>query len=93
MDKERKIPSENVYYLHGNLKVSEHIENKGYKFKGIGVSSFDLWLSPHEMPKQPIEFHPDEHQNLFLSYNRNMRLHRISLCVIYLKMIYYIVEE
>ena len=78
--KKEKIPSENVYYLHGNLKVSEHIENKGYKFKGIGVSSFDLWLSPHEMPKQPIEFHPDEHQNLFLSYNRNMRLHRISLC-------------
>lgn len=75
-----KIPAENLYYLHGNLKVDEHIKAKGYKFKGIGVSSFDIWLSPHDMPKEPSTFEPNGTQQLFLSYNRNMRHHRILLC-------------
>lgn len=78
--KKEKLPAESVYYLHGNLKVDQHIKSKGYKFKGIGVSSFDIWLSPHQMPNEPSKFEPNGNQQLYLSYNRNMRNHRIVLC-------------
>lgn len=76
---ELNIPSKNVYYLHGNLKVGEISKEKGIQFNCIGVSSFDLWLNPLTMPDEPCGFHPHESKYLYLSYNRNVRAHRITL--------------
>jgi nucleoside-diphosphate-sugar epimerase len=81
-----KLPAKNIYYLHGNLKIEEIAKSRGYQYKCIGVSSFDIWLNPNFMPTTPCLFHPHESKYLFLSYNRNQRYHRLLMCSDLLKL-------
>lgn len=74
-----KIPATSVYYIHGNLKVEEIAKQRDYKFKCIGLSTFDVWLNPNFVPSESCEFHPENEKYLYLSYNRNQREHRILL--------------
>jgi nucleoside-diphosphate-sugar epimerase len=75
-----KLPAKNVYYIHGNLKVGEIAKSRGYKFKCIGVSTFDNWLDARAIPSHCIPFKICDNKFLYLSYNRNQRTHRISFC-------------
>lgn len=77
---ESKLPSKNVYYIHGNLKVGEIAKSRGYGFKCIGVSTFDNWLDAREIPGHSVPFYINDDKYLFLSYNRNQREHRIAFC-------------
>lgn len=74
-----KIPETSVYYIHGNLKVDEIAKKRGYKFKCIGISTFDIWLNPNEVPATNVQFIPENDKFLYLSYNRNQRDHRVYL--------------
>lgn len=74
-----KIPATSVYYIHGNLKVEEIAKQRNYKFKCIGLSTFDVWLNPNFVPHDSCDFNPESHKYLYLSYNRNQREHRILL--------------
>ena len=78
--KKAKIPATNVYYIHGNLKIEEICKKRRYKFKCIGVSTFDNWLDNNLVPPQSVQFYINDDKYLFLSYNRNQRPHRISFC-------------
>jgi nucleoside-diphosphate-sugar epimerase len=78
---ESKIKEESVYYISGNLKISDSAKEKGLKINCIGESAFDIWLNPQFRPDDVIPYHPHESMNLYLSYNRNMgRAHRIGIC-------------
>lgn len=74
-----KLPAKSIYYIHGNLKIEEIAKNKNYKFKCIGLSTFDVWLNPNHVPSSSCEFYPDDEKYLYLSYNRNQRYHRVLL--------------
>ena len=78
--RDARIPYESVYYIHGNLKVEEIAKSRGYKFKCIGVSTFDNWLDANSVPPSCVPFHINDDKHLFLSYNRNQREHRIAFC-------------
>lgn len=75
-----KIPASNVYYIHGNLKIEEISKERGYKFKCIGISTFDNWLDNKLVPSYSTPFYINDDKHLFLSYNRNQRPHRIAFC-------------
>lgn len=78
--KDARLPDSRVYYIHGNLKVDEISLTRGYKFKCIGVSTFDNWLDNNKVPPYSANFYINDDKHLFLSYNRNQREHRIAFC-------------
>jgi nucleoside-diphosphate-sugar epimerase len=77
--KELDIPSKFVFLLSGNLIIEEIAKNKGIDFKCIPISIFDNWVNYHVMRErtEPIQFNPRDNKFLYLSYNRNVRPHRV----------------
>jgi len=77
--KELDIPSEFVFLLSGNLIIEEIAKSKGMDFKCIPISIFDNWVNYHVMREktESIPFNPKDNKFLYLSYNRNVRPHRI----------------
>jgi nucleoside-diphosphate-sugar epimerase len=77
--KELDIPSEFVFLLSGNLIIEEVAKSKGMDFKCIPISIFDNWVNYHVMRErtESIPFNPRDNKFLYLSYNRNVRPHRI----------------
>jgi nucleoside-diphosphate-sugar epimerase len=77
--KELDIPSEFVFLLSGNLIIEEIAKRKGMDFKCIPISIFDNWINYHVMRErtESIPFNPTDNKFLYLSYNRNVRPHRI----------------
>lgn len=75
--KKSKLPAKSIYYIHGNLKIDEIAKSRGYEFKCIGLTTFDIWIDPNAVPESPVNFFPHHNKNLFLSYNRNQREHRV----------------
>lgn len=77
--KELDIPSKSVFLLSGNLIIDEIAKNKEMDFKCIPISIFDNWVNYHLMRERtgPIPFNPRDDKFLYLSYNRNVRPHRI----------------
>lgn len=77
--KELDIPSKFVFLLSGNLIIEEIAKNKGIDFKCIPISIFDNWVNYHVMRErtESIQFNPRDNKFLYLSYNRNVRPHRV----------------
>lgn len=77
--KELDIPSKFVFLLSGNLIIEEIAKSKGMDFKCIPISIFDNWVNYHVMRErtEPIQFNPRDNKFLYLSYNRNVRPHRV----------------
>ena len=80
------LPEFSVAVISGNLKVKELVKDKNLKLKLYSSSTFlnffglpgDEWYS---MPDRIVHFNPEmrKGKNLFLSYNRNPRYHRVEL--------------
>lgn len=77
--KETEISPKSVFLLSGNLIIDEIAKNKGMDFKCVPISIFDNWINYHVMRERtgPIPFNPRDDKFLYLSYNRNVRPHRI----------------
>jgi nucleoside-diphosphate-sugar epimerase len=77
--KDFEIPPKSVYLLSGNLIIDEIAKNKGIEFKCIPISIFDNWINYHMMKERTgsVLFEPRDNKYLYLSYNRNIRHHRI----------------
>ena len=77
--KELDIPPQFVFLLSGNLIIEEIAKSKGIEFKCIPISIFDNWVNYHVMRDrtESIPFNPRDNKYLYLSYNRNVRPHRI----------------
>lgn len=72
------LPENSVYYLNGNLLSEEIVKDKGYKFIAKGIHYFEPW---NKYNGEMVEFKPIDERNLFLSYNRATRSHRIRFIV------------
>lgn len=75
---ELNLPPKNVYYIHGNLLVDEVRKQKGFQFKCVPLSIFDSWID-YRIVKDVIDYKPIDNKNLFLTYNRQPRYHRLYL--------------
>ena len=77
--KELDIPPKFVFLLSGNLIIEEIAKRKGMEFKCVPISIFDNWVNYHVMRDrtESIQFNPRDDKFLYLSYNRNVRHHRI----------------
>lgn len=77
--KEFDISPKSVFLLSGNLIIDDIAKSKGMEFKCIPISIFDNWINYHMMRERtgPIPFNPRDNKFLYLSYNRNIRHHRI----------------
>lgn len=77
------LPPYSVVVMSGNLLVRDIIEKNDYKLRAYGVSTFEgFFVMPQEYidnPEKIVEFKPNDKKNLFLSYNRNVRFHRVYL--------------
>jgi hypothetical protein len=73
--KKYNLNSNQVYYIHGNLKCQQLA--KGMNFTAVPIDVFVTWV-PY-VPDSISEFKPQNNKNLFLSYNRRPRPHRIIL--------------
>ena len=70
------LPEGSIYYLNGNLLSREIVEGKGYGFHARGIHYFEPW-NKYNGPS--VGFNPKNNKNLFLSYNRATRHHRILM--------------
>lgn len=68
-----------IYYISGNLICDNIAKQRGVKFKCLPISIFDAWISNYINNESPVSFEPIDDKNLYLSYNRQPRLHRILL--------------
>jgi len=69
---------DSVHYISANLDIDKRAKEKNLKFNCIPICTFDNWINYFEIKKIDIvNFNPTETKNLFLSYNRNPRYHRI----------------
>ena len=77
--KESEIPHNSVYLLSGNLIIEDVAKEKGMEFKCIPLSIFDNWINYHIVRdlKSVVSFEPIDEKYLYLSYNRNVRYHRV----------------
>lgn len=77
--KEIDISPKSVFLLSGNLIIDEIAKNRGIEYKCVPISIFDNWVNYHLMKERtgPISFNPRDNKFLYLSYNRNVRPHRI----------------
>lgn len=77
--KEINISPKSVFLLSGNLFIDEIAKNRGIEYKCVPISIFDNWVNYHLMKERtgPISFNPRDNKFLYLSYNRNVRPHRI----------------
>lgn len=72
---EHNLNKDQVYFIHGNFKVSKEIES--YHFTYIPVHAFHCWLTTEL--DDILEYDPVDNKNLFLSYNRRCDYHRLLL--------------
>ena len=75
---EAKLNPKNVWYLTGNLIAHEKYKDV-YPYNIVSVTSQELWNDAFAHCKQELTFSPSNEKFLFLSFNRQPRLHRILL--------------
>lgn len=78
---ELQIPYNSVYLLSGNLIIDKIVKEKGMEFRCIPLSTFDSWINYHIVRdlNSVVPFEPIDEKYLYLSYNRNVRYHRLHL--------------
>ena len=79
---EINIPSENVYFLTGDLKASIN-HGPSVEFNIVGVSSWDNANNPSDY--KPLNFEPSGNNCLYLNLNRSRNKHRALLLTCLLK--------
>ena len=77
------LPENSVVYVNGNLMSNQIVNSKGYGFQARGVHNFEPWNKYYET--QVVDFKPVDEKYLFLSYNRQPRVHRIRFAIDLLK--------
>jgi hypothetical protein len=77
------LPINSIYYVSGNLLCQQIVENKNLGFQGRPIQYFEPWNKYNE--NTIIDFKPINEKNLYLTYNRNPRHHRVQLILNLLK--------
>ena len=74
-----QLPENSIFYGTGNQLICGN--HKGIVVKSI--LDFEAWN--YKIYNDIVQYHPSEHKNLFLSYNRNPRPHRIYFTILLMK--------
>jgi hypothetical protein len=69
-----KLPDKSIFYLSGNLLSEKIVKERGYGYEAKGVSNFEQW---NRYEGGCVKFKPNSDKHLFLSYNRQLRSHRL----------------
>jgi hypothetical protein len=77
------LPVNSIYYVSGNLLCQKIVEEKGLGFQGRPIQYFEPWNKYND--NTIIEYKPINEKNLYLTYNRNPRQHRVQLILNLLK--------
>lgn len=77
------LPINSIYYVSGNLLCQQIVEEKKLGYLGRPIQYFEPWNKYNE--NTIIDFKPINEKNLYLSYNRNPRQHRVQLILNLLK--------
>jgi len=71
------LPVNSIYYVSGNLLCQQIVEEKKLGYQGRPIQYFEPWNKYNE--NTIIDFKPVNEKNLYLTYNRNPRHHRVQL--------------
>jgi hypothetical protein len=77
------LPINSIYYVSGNLLCKQIVEEKNLGYQGRPIQYFEPWNKYNE--NTIIDFNPVNEKNLYLTYNRNPRHHRVQLILNLLK--------
>jgi hypothetical protein len=77
------LPINSIYYVSGNLLCKQIVEEKNLGYQGRPIQYFEPWNKYNE--NTIIDFKPVNEKNLYLTYNRNPRHHRVQLILNLLK--------
>ena len=77
------LPVNSIYYISGNLLCKQIVEEKKLGYQGRPIQYFEPWNKYNE--NTIIDFKPVNEKNLYLTYNRNPRHHRVQLILNLLK--------
>jgi hypothetical protein len=77
------LPVNSIYYVSGNLLCKQIVEEKNLGYQGRPIQYFEPWNKYNE--NTIIDFKPVNEKNLYLTYNRNPRHHRVQLILYLLK--------
>ena len=77
------LPVNSIYYVSGNLLCKQIVEEKKLGYQGRPIQYFEPWNKYNE--NTIIDFKPVNEKNLYLTYNRNPRHHRVQLILNLLK--------
>ena len=77
------LPINSIYYVSGNLLCQQIVEEKKLGYQGRPIQYFEPWNKYNE--NTIIDFKPINEKNLYLTYNRNPRQHRVQLILNLLK--------
>jgi hypothetical protein len=77
------LPINSIYYVSGNLLCQKIVKEKGLGFQGRPIQYFEPWNKYNE--NRIIKYKPINEKNLYLTYNRNPRQHRVQLILNLLK--------
>lgn len=77
------LPVNSIYYVSGNLLCRQIVEEKNLGYQGRPIQYFEPWNKYNE--NTIIDFKPVNQKNLYLTYNRNPRHHRVQLILNLLK--------
>ncbi len=77
------LPVNSIYYVSGNLLCKQIVEEKNLGYQGRPIQYFEPWNKYNE--NTIIDFKPVNEKNLYLTYNRNPRHHRVQLILNLLK--------
>lgn len=80
---EANLPINSIYYVSGNLLCKQIVEEKNLGYQGRPIQYFEPWNKYNE--NTIIDFKPVNQKNLYLTYNRNPRHHRVQLILNLLK--------
>lgn len=77
------LPVNSIYYVSGNLLCKQIVEEKKLGYQGRPIQYFEPWNKYNE--NTIIDFKPVNEKNLYLTYNRNPRHHRVQFILNLLK--------
>lgn len=77
------LPVNSIYYVSGNLLCKQIVEEKNLGYQGRPIQYFEPWNKYNE--NTIIDFIPVNEKNIYLTYNRNPRHHRVQLILNLLK--------
>jgi hypothetical protein len=71
------IPTNNVYYICGNLLSKDVAKQQGCDINIVPITVQEIWVNINNFPNEAVKFKPTNDKFLYLNYSRRPRYHRL----------------